>query len=183
MQVIFSAITVASCLAVAAIIVWSARNPRRSLWPPRRFGWAARLVTWSVTIIAIGAAWQAGRLSWNAWNWPDTVRWYIGFPLVSVASSVSSYAIMKLGLDQSMGADRALVTDGIFARTRNPTYLANIALCLGWILLAASWPAAIAAASLAALYVFAVPYEERWLIRTYGQAYEDYRARVKRWAL
>lgn len=175
--------TVAACAAVAAVIAWSAARPERPLWPPLRFGWRARLATWTVTAAAIGAAYLAGRLSWNEWGWPVWPRWYLGFPLAFAASSASSYAIVKLGLDQSMGADRRLVTDGVFALTRNPTYVANLALCLGWTLLAASWPAAIASASLAALYVFAVPFEEKWLARTYGETYTAYCARVKRWAL
>jgi protein-S-isoprenylcysteine O-methyltransferase Ste14 len=183
MPYVYALITAVSCLAVAAMIAWSSARPGRPVWPPLRFGWRARIATWTVTVIAIGAAYLAGRESWNAWGWPGWIRWFVGFPLVSVASSVSSYAIMKLGLDQSMGADRGLVTGGIFALTRNPTYIANIALCLGWVLLAASWPAAIAAGSLAALYVFAVPFEEKWLARTYGEAYAAYCARVKRWAL
>lgn len=183
MEMVFASITVAACLAVAAIIAWSDKNPDRPVWPPRSFGWPARIVTWSVTVIAIGAAYYAGRESWNAWDWPVWLRWYVGFPIVFIASNVSSYAIVKLGLDQSMGADNGLVTGGIFARTRNPTYAANLALCLGWMLLAASWPAAISAGALAALYIFAVPFEERWLARTYGDAWSDYRARVKRWGL
>jgi len=183
MPYLLAAITTASCIAVAAIIAWSAANPDRSIWPPRRFGPGARLVTWSVTVVAIGAAYMAGRMSWNAWDWPVWIRWYLGFPLAFVASSASSFAIVRLGLDQSMGADRGLVTGGVFAWTRNPTYIANLALCLGWTLLAASWPALIAAGSLAALYLFAVPFEEKWLARTYGPAYAAYCDRVKRWAL
>mgnify|MGYP000150346856 CR=1 FL=1 len=183
MEIVFASITVIACLAVGAIVAWSGKNPERPIWPPRKFGWPARIATWSVTVVAIGAAYLAGRLGWNAWGWPDGIRWFVGFPIAFVASSASSFAIMKLGLDQSMGADRGLVTDGIFALTRNPTYIANLALCLGWGLLAASWPAAISAGALAALYVFAVPYEERWLARTYGEAWSAYRARVKRWGL
>ena len=181
MPAIFAAVTAASCAIVAAVIVWSDSHPDRPIWPPRRFGWRERIVTWSVTVLAIGAAYMAGRASWNAWDWPDWIRWYVGFPLASMASSVSSYAIVKLGLDQAMGADRGLVTSGIFTLARHPTYIANIALCVGWVLLAASWPAAIAAGSLAALYVFAVPFEERWLTRTYGADYAAYCARAKRW--
>jgi len=183
MDMAFALFSAACCLAVAAIIWKSDRHPENPIWPPAKFGWKARIVTWSVTAAAIGSAYLAGRLGWNGWDWPGWVRWGIGFPLAFTASSASSYAIVKLGLDQSMGADRGLVTDGPFALVRNPTYLSNLALCLGWTLLAASWPAAIAAGSLAALYIFAVPCEERWLARTYGEPYAAYRARVKRWGL
>lgn len=177
----FATVTVIFCAAVAAIIHWSDAHPERSIWPPRHFGWTARIVTWGVTAVAIGAAYYAGKESWNAWGWPGWLRWTIGAPLIFIVSYLSSWAIVKLGPDQSMGANRGLVTDGVFARSRNPTYLGNLALCFGWIVLAASWPATIAAGALAALYVFAVPYEERWLARTYGEAYEAYRARVRRW--
>jgi protein-S-isoprenylcysteine O-methyltransferase Ste14 len=183
MAYLFAAITCACCAAVAAIVVWSSNRPERPVWPPLDFGWPARIVTWTVTILAIGAAYMAGRASWNAWDWPGWIRWYAGFPLAFIASNVSSYTVMKLGLDRSMGADGGLVTDGLFARSRNPTYIANLALCAGWTMLAASWPAAIASGSLAVLYVFAVPYEEKWLARTYGDAYAAYCSRVKRWAL
>lgn len=183
MPYLVAAVTVVCCLAVAFIAAWSSAHPDRSVWPPLSFGWKARILTWTVTVTALGAAYMAGRMSWNAWGWPDWIRWQLGFPIAFIASSASSWAIVRLGLDQSMGADRALVTGGVFSLTRNPTYLANLALCLGWIMLAASWPAAMAAGSLAALYVFAVPHEEKWLARTYGEAYAAYRARVKRWAL
>jgi protein-S-isoprenylcysteine O-methyltransferase Ste14 len=142
-----------------------------------------RVLAWTVTIVAIGSAYMAGRASWNAWDWPVWIRWYVGFPLAFVFSSLSSWSIVRLGLDQSMGANNGLVTDGPFAYVRHPTYLGNLVLCAGWILLAASWPALIAAGALAALYLYAVPHEERWLARTYGADYESYRARVKRWGL
>lgn len=181
MSYAFALLTLACCIAVAAVVVWSEKNPDRALWPPRRFGWSVRTATWAVTIVAIGGAYMAGRLSWNAWHWPDWIRWYVGFPLAFASSSVSSWAIVRLGLDQSMGADNGLVTGGPYARSRNPTYIANLALCAGWSLLAASWPATIAAGSLAVLYIFTVPYEERWLARRYGDPYIAYRASVRRW--
>lgn len=181
MPLFYALITAILCAAVACIIHWSDAHPQRAIWPPRRFGWGARIVTWTVTAIAIGAAYFAGKESWNAWGWPDWLRWGIGAPLIFVVSYLSSWAILKLGPDRSMGAKGGLVTDGVFAWSRNPTYLGNLALCLGWTALAASWPALIASASLAALYVIAVPYEERWLARSYGEDFDLYSRRVPRW--
>ena len=181
MPYLYATITVTLCLFVYGCALWTAKNPQRPVWPPRKWGWTARIITWAVTILALGSAYQAGMTSWNAWNWPDWVRWYVGFPIVFIVSSFSSLAIMQLGLDQSMGANVALKTNGLFARSRNPTYLANIALCIGFILLAASTPALIAAGALAVLYIAAVPCEENWLERTYGDAYRDYTTRVRRW--
>lgn len=181
MAYLYAAITVTLCLFVYACAAWTSANPDRPIWPPRHFGWTARIITWVVTIAAIGSAYAAGSASWNAWAWPDWIRWYIGFPIVFIVSSVSSYAIVQLGLDQSMGANIALKTDGLFATTRNPTYIANIAMCLGFAILAASTPAVIAAGALAALYYAAVKHEEIWLTRTYGAPYERYQQSTPRW--
>jgi protein-S-isoprenylcysteine O-methyltransferase Ste14 len=90
---------------------------------------------------------------------------------------------MKLGLDQSMGANRGLVTGGIFALTRNPTYIANLALCLGWVLLAASWPAALAAGSLGRALRLRRALRGKMARPHLREDYEAYRAGVKRWAL
>lgn len=174
MPTIYAAITVLLCVLVLVAM-------RRDIWPPKTFGWRERIITWGVTIIAIGCAYLAGTSSFNAWGWPDWIRWYVGFSICFVVSSFSSLAIVQMGLDQAMGANRALKTDGLFARSRNPTYIANITLCAGFVLLAASTPALVAAGALAVLYITAVPHEERWLLQTYGQAYSDYQKRVKRW--
>lgn len=181
MAYLYAFITVALCIVVYGCAAYTMRNPDRPIWPPRHFGWGARVITWTITIAAIGSAYIAGASSWNAWNLPDWVRFYIGFPIVFVVSSFSSLAIVQMGFDQAMGADRALKTDGLFAKSRNPTYLANIGLCIGFILLAASTPALIAAGALSALYVAAVPFEEAWLKRTYGAAYAHYSEKTRRW--
>lgn len=181
MAYLYSFITVVLCVFVYGCAAYTNRNPGSPIWPPRTFGWGARLATWAVTIAAIGSAYLAGSASWNAWGLPDWVRFYIGFPIVFVVSSFSSLAIVQMGFDQAMGANNALKTDGLFAKTRNPTYLANIGLCVGFILLAASTPALIAAGSLSLLYIAAVPLEEAWLQRTYGPHYQAYLDKVPRW--
>lgn len=181
MAYLYALITVVLCALVYGSAWYTWRNPQSPIWPPAQFGWGARIATWLITIAAIGAAYMAGAQSWNAWNWPDWVRLYIGFPIVFVVSSFSSLAIVQMGFDQAMGANNGLKTDGLFAKSRNPTYLANIGLCIGFVLLAASTPALIAAGALCVLYFMAVELEEAWLKRTYGQAYEAYAARTPRW--
>lgn len=76
----------------------------------------------------------------------------------------------------------AIVADGPFRRTRNPIYLAfglgvlGIGLAAGW-----WWSVATAPAVVLALDRFVVRKEERYLAGKFGAAYEDYRARVRRW--
>ena len=78
-------------------------------------------------------------------------------------------------------ADR-LVTDGVFAISRNPIYLGNTLLLIGVAMaLPSLWMAA--GALLAAVLVdrLAIRREERHLAARFGPAYADYAARVPRW--
>lgn len=76
----------------------------------------------------------------------------------------------------------ALITDGPFAKSRNPIYLANTMLVagagllfgIGWLLLAAP-----AAAFLTGK--LAIEREERHLSARFGTAWEQYAARTPRW--
>ena len=79
------------------------------------------------------------------------------------------------------GADR-LLTNGVFALTRNPIYLGNTLLLAGaGLAIPSAWM--VAGALLAALLVdrLAIRREERHLSARFGQAYADYVARVPRW--
>jgi len=76
----------------------------------------------------------------------------------------------------------ALVTTGIFSRTRNPMYLGFVVLTLGVAVALNSLAFLLAAALLAALLQLAViTPEERFLSATYGEAFESYRSRTRRW--
>ncbi|WP_156251749.1 methyltransferase family protein [Pseudactinotalea terrae] len=75
----------------------------------------------------------------------------------------------------------ALVTSGPFSVSRNPIYLAFTVAVLGIALTAASWWPLITL-PLALLAITAVIRgEEERLQRIFGDAYADYRRRVRRW--
>lgn len=76
----------------------------------------------------------------------------------------------------------ALVTDGPYRRTRNPLYLAGLAVCLG----AACEINGLAAFLLLPVLVVlldrgVVRREERYLEAKFGEEYREYRNRVRRW--
>lgn len=75
-----------------------------------------------------------------------------------------------------------IVSDGPFRFTRNPLYLAAIALYAGVALLCvAVWPLVLLAPLLAILHWGVVRREERYLEARFGDAYLVYKARVRRW--
>jgi protein-S-isoprenylcysteine O-methyltransferase Ste14 len=61
-------------------------------------------------------------------------------------------------------------------------YLGALGVGVGAALLAGTWPMWLVPAVLFMLQNFAIiPFEERSMERTFGDAYRDYRSRVRRW--
>jgi protein-S-isoprenylcysteine O-methyltransferase Ste14 len=76
----------------------------------------------------------------------------------------------------------ALVVDGIYGRTRNPLYLGGTFLNLGLSVAAGSlWAILLTVPLLWVINVGVIAREERYLERKFGDAYRDYKARVRRW--
>lgn len=79
-------------------------------------------------------------------------------------------------------AASALVTEGPYARSRNPIYLGNTFALVG-LALVFDVPWFLAAAPVAALLVqeLAIKREERHLAARFGSEWADYASRVRRW--
>jgi protein-S-isoprenylcysteine O-methyltransferase Ste14 len=76
----------------------------------------------------------------------------------------------------------ALVTDGMFAWSRNPMYSSMTAVLVGAaLLLDRAWPWIVVPIFVATLRLRFIRYEEQLMERTFGQAYVDYKTRVRRW--
>ncbi len=76
----------------------------------------------------------------------------------------------------------ALVVNGPFRYSRNPMYLGRTLLYLGLALLAnALWVLATLIPVLITVHFGVIKREERYLDRTFGDAYRRYRAAVRRW--
>jgi protein-S-isoprenylcysteine O-methyltransferase Ste14 len=77
---------------------------------------------------------------------------------------------------------RFVVKGGAYRWTRNPMYVANVAIILGTGLLVGSWWLFLwAAVVLMAFHLFIVAYEEPALRRAFGADYEAYCRDVPRW--
>jgi protein-S-isoprenylcysteine O-methyltransferase Ste14 len=76
----------------------------------------------------------------------------------------------------------ALVTEGPFAKSRNPIYLANTMLVAGaGLLFGIAWLLLAAAAAAVATHHLAILREERHLAARFGGDWHDYAARTPRW--
>lgn len=77
-----------------------------------------------------------------------------------------------------------LVTEGVFARTRNPLYVGvSVALCGIALIFALDWLLLLIIPSCVILHFAVVRREELYLERKFGEAYRRYKARVPRYLL
>ncbi len=74
-----------------------------------------------------------------------------------------------------------LMTTGPYAYTRNPMYVAELALWLGWATLFGSLFTLLGFVVLTVVIILILPWEERGLERQFGEIYRQYQARVSRW--
>lgn len=76
----------------------------------------------------------------------------------------------------------ALVTSGVFAVTRNPMYLGMVLICLAAALAAGRLPVFAAPILMFAIanWVF-IPFEEGKMRRQFGESFDAYCGRVRRW--
>ena len=79
------------------------------------------------------------------------------------------------------GEATGLKTDGLYSWSRNPQYMADVIILIGWGVLTASlWALPVLSIGLAVLLV--APFaEEPWLQEKYGAPYREYKFNVRRY--
>lgn len=163
-----------------ATILWSIAYPMRRLWPPRQYTAATPVLVWVPTISLFSVLVFLGVLGWGAIALPTGVRFGFGIPLIILGHLAVWSEVAKFGVPQTGGAVGSLRTKGLYRFSRNPQYVADIAMVIGWLLLSAA-PLAMIVGVVAIATLIAAPFaEEPWLKENYGEAYQDYKQRVRR---
>lgn len=173
-------VALATVLVTVICIVWSYYFPEHRIWPPRENSTAFKLVVWLLTLLFFGCITFLGIADWNGLNWPTAFRWGIGLPLIIAGNLVVWRGVAEIGFAATSGDRDHLITDGLYARSRNPQYLADVAILMGWGLLCASeWVWLPVAGGIAALLL--APFaEEPWLESVYGHKYRSYKSATPR---
>jgi protein-S-isoprenylcysteine O-methyltransferase Ste14 len=108
----------------------------------------------------------------------------LGVLVVAAGEAIRLWAVHHIGAISRTRSDRLgpLIDSGPFALVRNPLYLGNILLWLGFALSARLlWLAPVVVILLAFEYHAIVRWEETLLAMRLGDAYQDYSTRVPRW--
>jgi protein-S-isoprenylcysteine O-methyltransferase Ste14 len=163
-----------------SMLLWSYVYPHSRAWPPKQATAAIKVRVWFMTITIFAAAFVLGLLDWNRFEWSSTVRWSIGLPLILIGNLVVWRGVLKIGMAATSGEASGLVTSGLYRWSRNPQYVADMAILIGWGVLSASfWALPVLVIGLAVLAIAPLA-EEPWLQEVYGVKYSTYKQTVRR---
>ena len=163
-------------LAISDLLIASFR-----FWPPPKDqGWQKpvfmtlfRFMAYGLVFSSLLYLWQNGFQTSLLVNSLAGILIFTGFVGALLATGV-------LGWKTAFGAKEGLRTDGIFAYSRNPIYIATWFGLAGWALLVPA-PGIIATLLCwALLYLVAIFLEERWLQQEYGEAFDEFCTKTRR---
>ena len=148
-------------------------------------------ISWGVAFLLFhaGLPWSLSRYGAN-YGWSasrSALLNLVGIIAVAAGFAVIAWSLALHFVSAKQGwrvelTPRYLLTRGPFRFTRNPMYVAAIAIWSGWALLFGS-PLVLVALTviwMAAVFVL-VPWEERRLEQRFGDAYREYCRTVPRW--
>ncbi|WP_138936664.1 methyltransferase family protein [Roseovarius arcticus] len=168
-----------SGLTLAAVL-WSVMRPDSRIWPPQTFRAITAFVGWAGTLAFFAAVVALGVLGWGEIQVPFWLRYVVGPLLILIGNAGVWYEVIGFGANQTMGAAGQLKTDDLYRFSRNPQYVSDIAILIGWALLCATvtaLPSIVAGIAVFLAFPFA---EESWLEEQYGAAYLQYKSQVRR---
>jgi len=172
------ALTIAG--TVLAAVLWSIAKPDRRVWPPQTFGPATSILTWGGTLVFFASVVLLGIAGWGDAPLPGWLRYGLAPILIATGNAVVWSGVIGFGANQTMGAEGRLKTDGFYRFSRNPQYVADIVILIGWTLFSASLVALPAVIAGVVVFVAFPLAEESWLEERYGAAYLRYKAAVRR---
>jgi protein-S-isoprenylcysteine O-methyltransferase Ste14 len=113
----------------------------------------------------------------------DMVRW-LGLFLFTVGGALRIWPVFVLGRRFSglvaIQPGHELVTGGVYAVIRHPSYLGLLVNALGWVLVFRSTAGVLLVLSLVPVLAARIRAEERLLLSEFGSAYDTYRKRTWR---
>jgi protein-S-isoprenylcysteine O-methyltransferase Ste14 len=114
----------------------------------------------------------------------DLITWIVGPLILAVGEALRLWAMRHIGRSARTRKDKArrLVTTGPYVFTRNPLYLGNHIILLGFCVLSELvWFAPMALGTCFVFYSLIIRYEEDLLHQRFGEDYLDYMAETPRW--
>jgi protein-S-isoprenylcysteine O-methyltransferase Ste14 len=138
------------------------------------------VVPWAISLLATRYGWIDGRP--GMWNLLGLVPVLVGIALLIWTFVTGLRNVHRMPERVKVFVSPYLLTSGPYAFTRNPMYLAELALWVGWTICYGSAAIFVTLAATIVLGTFVVlPREERGLEAQFGETYLQYKRTVPRW--
>lgn len=146
-------------------------SPNTIPWPPLILV-GAIMVSWGLT--------QIMHVALPAWLAP------FGIILIVIAAIIDIAAMLTMRRAKTTilphRGSQNLITHGVFAISRNPIYVANVLIIIGYgLALGSLWPLLAAPVAAFAMQKLAIEREEAHLSANFPEEFEAYRAKTRRW--
>ena len=149
----------------ALILVWAVGVPLGHTLAP-----------WAISLLSTRSGWDMTRPgTWNTFGLIPIGLGISGLVWVMIAASIESPARIELR------SAAFLMTRGPYAYSRNPMYVSELTLWLGWSVFYGGLGVLVGFLILLSVVVPAARYEERRLEARFGESYRSYTSRVPRW--
>jgi protein-S-isoprenylcysteine O-methyltransferase Ste14 len=168
-------------------------DSRPSSWPSNQGGvprWAAPLVVlagtlvvhvalpWAISLLTPRYGWVDGHP--GGWNWSGLLLVAAGQAMIAWGASL--HIVTAAGSRVFARTPPSLLVNGPYRYSRNPMYLLELAMWLGWAIFYGSSAVLLAFALWWIIFAFiVVPSEERQLEARFGERYLQYKHTIPRW--
>ncbi len=133
---------------------------------------------WAISLLVPRYGWSDGRP--GAWNLIGLIPAALG--LAMIAWGLSLHFVRTTGVTQWEGTPRQLLYEGPYRFSRNPMYLLELVMWLGWAIFYGSVAVFIGFILWWVFFTFIqIPTEERQLRARFGETYLGYQKTVPRW--
>jgi protein-S-isoprenylcysteine O-methyltransferase Ste14 len=172
-------------LVVFVLLLGAAMFTQGNLNPGEREDRGNRWVIWALTGLSVALAYvpaYTDRI--GLWTLDGEAMRWIGVVLGAIGGTLRILPVFVLGRRFSglvaIQKEHRLVTTGIYATIRHPSYLGLLMTVAGWVLVFRSGMGLIIAALFVPIILGRIRAEERLLASQFGAEYEAYRARTSR---
>jgi protein-S-isoprenylcysteine O-methyltransferase Ste14 len=152
---------------------------------PQEMKWYRLFYTMFSTALFIGILFQALFLPNQQVLQTNPYTNYIGYMLATLGVVMTSRSLKEISFSSFLGLSRkdiestdSLVIRGIYGKMRHPLYLGLILIFLGYFLVSGTVGALIHLSCLIGYLPFGIYFEEKNLLKKYGNAYSDYQKSV-----
>lgn len=168
-------------LIYVLLFILTIKLPRFQFWPPpSAWSWQFILAWLMVGVVGLCGIWVGFLDLDSGFQFDFKIRLPLAGIFFVFGNVIGGWGNLVLGMRGTLGLGNRLVIKGAYQYTRNPQYIGDCLIIIGFMLLTNSWMVWVIGILALALNILAPYTEEPWLEQQYGDSYLEYKRRVPR---